>query len=38
MVAAILTGHAPVRGHLYSMGLFDGDLTCMFYRKEAETV
>jgi hypothetical protein len=24
MVVAILTGHAPVRGHLYTMGLFDG--------------
>jgi len=27
-VAAILTGHAPVRRHLYIMGLFDGDPTC----------
>jgi len=25
MVVAIFTGHAPVRGHLYIMGLFDGD-------------
>jgi len=24
MVTAIYTGHAPVRGHLYTMGLFDG--------------
>jgi len=24
MVVAILTGHAPVRGHLYIMGLFNG--------------
>jgi len=38
MVVAILTGHAPVRGHLYTMGLFDGDLTCRFCRKETETV
>ena len=34
MVVAILTGHAPVRGHLYTMGLFDGDPTCRFCRKE----
>ena len=38
MVVAILTGHAPVRGHLYAMGLFDGDQTCRFCRKETETV
>jgi len=38
MVAAILTGHAPVRGHLYTMGLLDGDPTCRFCRKETETV
>ena len=38
MVVAILTGHAPVRGHLYTMGLFDGDPTCRFCRKETETV
>ena len=37
-VVAILTGHAPVRGHLYTMGLFDGDPTCRFCRKETETV
>ena len=24
MAIAIYTGHAPVRGHLYTMGLFDG--------------
>jgi len=24
MVVAILTGHAAVRGHLYTVGLFDG--------------
>jgi hypothetical protein len=35
---AIFTGHAPVRGHLYIMGLFDGDPTCRFCRKETETV
>ena len=33
MVVAILTGHAPVRGHLYTMGLFDGDPTCRFCRE-----
>jgi hypothetical protein len=33
-----LTGHAPVRGHLHTMGLFDGDPTCRFCRKETETV
>jgi len=30
MVAAILTGHAPVRGHLYIMGQFHADPTCGF--------
>jgi hypothetical protein len=38
MVVAILTGHAAVRGHLYTVGLFDGDPTCRFCRKETETV
>jgi hypothetical protein len=38
MVVAILTGHAPVRGHLYTMCLFDGVPTCRFCRKETETV
>jgi len=38
MVVAILTGHAPVRGHFYTMGLFDGDPICRFCRKETETV
>jgi hypothetical protein len=36
-VVAILTGHSPVRGHLYTVGLFDGDPTCRFCRKETET-
>jgi hypothetical protein len=35
---AIFTGHAPVRKHLVIMGLFDGDPTCRFCRKETETV
>ena len=38
MVTAIYTGHAPVRGHLYIMGLFDGDPVCRFRGMEAETV
>jgi hypothetical protein len=38
MTVAIFMGHAPVRGHLYIMGLFDGDSTCRFCRKETETV
>jgi hypothetical protein len=37
LTVAILTGHAPVRGHLFTMGLFDGDPTCRFCRKETET-
>jgi len=37
MVVAILTGHTPVRGHLYTMGLFDRDPTCRFCRKETDT-
>jgi hypothetical protein len=35
MVVVTLTGHAPVRMHLRTMGLFKGDPTC---RQEAETV
>jgi hypothetical protein len=38
LTVAIFTGHAPVRGHLYTMGLFDGDPTCRFCRKETQTV
>jgi hypothetical protein len=38
MVVAILTAHAPVRKHLRTMGLSEGDPTCRFCRKEAETV
>jgi hypothetical protein len=38
MVVAILTEHAPVRTHLRTMGLFEGDPTCRFCRLEAETV
>jgi hypothetical protein len=35
---AIFTGHAPVRGHLYIMDLFDRDPTCRFCRMEVEIV
>jgi hypothetical protein len=38
MTVAIFMRHAPVRGHLYTMGLFDGDPTRRFCRKETETV
>jgi hypothetical protein len=38
MIAVILTGHALVRGHLETMGLFEGDPDCRFCRKETETV
>ena len=38
MAVAILTGHAPVRGHLRIMGLFSGDPSCRFCRMETETV
>jgi hypothetical protein len=38
MVVAIFTGHAPVRGHLCIMGLFNGDPSCRFCGMETETV
>jgi hypothetical protein len=38
MVVVILTGHVPVRRHLYIMGLFNGDPTCRVCRMETETV
>jgi hypothetical protein len=38
MAVAILTGHAPVRGHLKTMGLYSGDPSCRFCRMETETV
>jgi hypothetical protein len=38
LTVAIFTGHAPVRGHLYIIRLFDRDPTCRFCRKETETV
>jgi hypothetical protein len=38
MAVAILTGHAPVRGHLRIIGLFSGDPSCRFCKMETETV
>ena len=38
MATAIYTGHAPVRGHLYTMGLFNGDSICRFRGMETETL
>jgi len=38
MATAIYTGHAPVRVHLYTMGLFDGNPICKFCGMETETV
>jgi hypothetical protein len=38
MAVAILIGHAPVRGHLPTMGLFNGDPSCRFCGMETETV
>jgi len=36
MVTAIYTMHAPVRGHLHTMDLFDGDPICRFCRRPKE--
>ena len=36
MVTAIYTGHAPVRGHMYTTGPFDGDPICRFCGMETE--
>ena len=30
LLAVILTGHAPVRGHLRTVGLYGGDQSCRF--------
>jgi predicted amidophosphoribosyltransferase len=38
MAVAIVTGHAPVKTHPCTMDLFEGDPTCRFCMKEAETV
>ena len=37
-VSAMYTGHAPLMGQLYTMGLFDGDPVCRFCGLETETV
>jgi hypothetical protein len=36
MAVVVLTGHVPVRRHLYIVGLCDGDPTCRFCRMETE--
>jgi len=38
MATVIYKGHAPVRRHLYTMGLFDGDPICRVCGMETETV
>ena len=38
LIAAILTGHASVRGHLCTIGLYDGDPSCRFCGLETQTV
>jgi hypothetical protein len=37
LAVAFLTGHAPVRGHLRTIGLFNEDPSCRFCRMETET-
>jgi predicted amidophosphoribosyltransferase len=38
MITAVYTGHAPVRGHLFNIGLFEGDPICRYCGMETETV
>jgi hypothetical protein len=38
LTAAILTRHAPIRGHLRTIGLFDGDPSCRLCGLETEAV
>jgi hypothetical protein len=38
MITAVYTGHAPVRGHLFNIVLFDGDPICRYCGMETETV
>lgn len=38
VITGFLTGHAPVKGHLHTMGLFHGDLSCRLCNREPETV
>jgi hypothetical protein len=37
LAVSFLTGHAPVRGHLRTIGLFNEDPSCRFCRMETET-
>jgi hypothetical protein len=34
MEVAVLTGHAAVRGHLRTMGLFNGEPSCRIFRMD----
>jgi hypothetical protein len=38
MITAVYTGHDPVRGHLFTIGHFDGDPICRCCGIETETV
>jgi hypothetical protein len=38
MITAVYTGHAPVRGHLFTIGLFEGDPICRCCGMGTETV
>jgi hypothetical protein len=38
MITAFYTEHAPVSGHLFTIGLFDGDPICRRCGIETETV
>jgi hypothetical protein len=38
IVVAILTGHTPVKGHLGTIGVFDGDSSCRLCGMETGTV
>jgi hypothetical protein len=37
LISAILTGHAPVRSHMQTIGLYDGDPSCRLCGMETET-
>jgi hypothetical protein len=37
MVVAFLTGHDPVKKHLNTLRVFDGDPNCRFCKLETET-
>jgi hypothetical protein len=38
LIVALFTGHAPVRGQLYTLGLFNGNPIFRFCGEETETV